>query len=728
MKRLILSLWGIASALFCMAQTPQDYIKGQVVDQNNIPLFGANLVWEGTTKGVVSDEEGFFQIEAPSSFPKQLVVSYVGFKSKLVKVDKLKQYRIVLNESINLEGVDVNSKINSTSISLVNPIQVENISSCELEKAACCNLAESFETNATVDVNFTDAITGARKIQMLGLDGVYTQITQENLPLIRGLGSAYGLTYTPGSWINKIQLSKGVGSVVNGFSSITGQIDLELYKPQTALPLFLNGYASSEGKFEKNIIFSEQKGNWISATLLHASTSSVTHDKNDDGFRDMPNGYLLSALNRWKYVGNDDFHLSFGLKATMEDKLAGSFNSDDFEVKLKNNVIEFFSSTGWLRSSVPGKSMALQTNFRWHDFNSMFNTNKYDAKQNSAYINYIYQSFIINRDHVYKAGISYYADRFDKKGILDTTFIDVIAGAYFEYTFLGNQKYTIVAGLRTDYHDKYGTFFTPRLNFKWNPRSDMVVRFSGGRGFRTSQPLVENIGALASNREILIASNLMPEEANNFGGNISKTFYLFAKEGSINLDAYYTFFENQVIVNRETQGTLSFDNLEGNSNSKVLQMDFSYNLSEGLDVKGSYKMQEVVATFDGEEKFVPFVPKARWLLNIAYQTPFEDWKFDLTLQNIGSSRIPYHNLLVDNSQLDNRDGEFWSEPFQKLNTQITHVISNFEIYLGGENLLDYRQESPILDSPESENFDASLIWAPTMGRFFYLGFRYKFKN
>ena len=729
MKRIILSLWGIATTLFCVAQTPQDYIKGQVVDQNNNPLFGANLVWEGTTIGVISDEEGLFQIDAPNSYPRKLVVSYVGYESKVVKVDKLKQYRIALNVSVQLDGVDVNSKINSTSISLINPIQVENISSCELEKAACCNLAESFETNATVDVNYSDAITGARKIQMLGLDGVYTQITQENLPLIRGLSSAYGLKYTPGSWINKIQLSKGVGSVVNGFSSITGQIDLELYKPQTALPLFLNGFASSEGKFEKNIIFSEKKEDWISATLLHASTSSVTHDKNNDGFRDQPTGYLFSALNRWNYVGNDDFYVSFGLKATMEDKLAGSFNSDDFQVKLKNNIVEFFSSTGWLRLSVPGKSMALQTNFSWHDFNSVFNLKNYDAMQNSAYINYIYQSFINSRDHVYKTGFSFYADKFDKQGvILDTTFIDVIGGAYLEYSYLGNQKYTVVAGLRTDYHDVYGTFFTPRLNLKWNPRSDMVVRISGGRGFRTSHPIVENIGALASNRDISIASNLMPEEANNFGGNISKTFYLFTKEGSINLDAYYTLFENQVIVNRETQGTLSFDNLEGNSNSKVLQMDISYNLAEGLDFKGSFKMQEVVATFDGEEKFVPFVPKARCLLNLAYQTPFEDWKFDLTLQNIGSSRIPYHNLLVDNSQLTNEGGEYWSQPFQKLNTQITHVLNNFELYVGGENLLDYIQESPILDSPESENFDASLIWAPTMGRFFYLGFRYKFKK
>lgn len=729
MKRIILSLWGIASILVSMAQTPQDYIKGQVVDQNDTPLFGANLVWEGTTIGTISDETGSFQIKAPQSFPQNLQVSYVGFESKVVKVDKRKHYRIVLNESVQLDGVDVKAKVNTTSLSLLNPIQVENISSGELEKAACCNLAESFETNASVDVNFSDAMTGARKIQMLGLNGVYSQITQENMPLIRGLSSAYGLSFTPGSWIESIQVAKGVGSVVNGFESISGQINLELYKPQTAFPLFLNGYASSEGKLEKNIIFSEQKGDWISATLLHASTTTIAHDENEDGFNDHPNGYQLNAINRWDYVGNDDFHIAFGVKGMMEDKVAGSFNSDDFVVNLENKIVEFFSKTGWKRLAVPGKSMGLQTNFRRHEFNSSFNIVNYNATQYSAYVNYIYQSYIGSTDHVYKAGLSYYADAYEKDGsILDTTHMDMIGGAYWEYSYTGNCKYTLVAGLRSDYHDTHGAFFTPRAHFKWNPREDMVLRLSGGRGFRTSQPLVENIGTLASNRAVSVSSNLEPEVANNFGGNISKTFYLFSREGSVNIDAYYTLFENQVIVNRETQGVLSFDNLEGNSNSKVLQMDFSYNLAEGLDIKGSYKKQEVMASFDGVEKFVPFVPKERMMLNVAYQTLFEDWKFDVTLQHIGSNRIPNHDSLAVNSQLTKVDGEYWSSSFQKVNAQITHTMRNFELYVGGENLLGYRQESPILDSPDSENFDASLIWAPTMGCMFYLGFRYKFKK
>lgn len=727
MKRIILSLWGIACVLISTAQTPHDYIKGTIVDENEAPLFGANLLWEGTTIGTVSDLEGLYQIPIPEKYPARLLVSYVGFQSQQLTVDKWGYYHVVLSESTTLKGVEVKAKVNTSELSMINPLNVQKISSGELEKSACCNLGESFETNASIDVSFSDAITGARQIQMLGLDGIYSQITQENMPLIRGLSAAYGLGFTPGSWIESIQVAKGVGSVVNGFESITGQINLELYKPQTAFPLFLNAYLSSEGKLEKNIIFSQQKGDWKSATLLHASTTTLEHDVNEDGFKDHPDGYQLNAINRWQYTGNEDFHIAFGVKGMLENKVAGSFgDSETFVVNLENNILEFFSKTGWKRLATPAKSMGLQTNLRIHEFEGVFGTNIYKVSQHSAYLNYIYQSYIWNTNHSYKIGLNYYADAYEKKGIVDSTFIDIVSGAFWEYEYTASDAFSAIIGLRADYHDTHGLLNTPRAHLKWNPSEDMIIRVSGGRGFRTAQPLVENIGALVTNRAIHLSDDLAPEIANNFGGNIAQCFYLFDREGSLNADVYYTFFENQVIVDQEQQGVLNFYNLEGNSTSKVLQLDFNYELAERLDVKASYKAQEVIATFGGVDKFVPFVPKERLMVNVAYETFFENWKFDITLQHVGSSRVPEHDLLVANKQLI--DG--WSEPFQKVNAQMTHIVQNFEIYLGGENLLDYKQDTPILNhqNPAATNFDGSLIWAPTMGRMFYLGFRYKLKK
>jgi hypothetical protein len=728
MKRIIVSLWGMMSVLVSLAQTPQ-LIQGKIVDEQQQPLFGANLVWEGTTVGTISDEEGRFQLEAPSSYPQELQASYVGFETKVISVENNKPLHIVLSESVQLKDVEVKGKVNTTSLSMVNPRQVENISSGELEKAACCNLAESFETNASVDVSYTDAMTGARQIQMLGLDGVYSQITQEQIPLIRGLSSAYGLGYTPGSWIESIQVAKGVGSVVNGFESISGQINLELYKPKTALPLFVNGYVSSDGKLEKNIIFSEKKGDWISATLLHASSTTAAHDDNEDGFNDHPTGYQLSAVNRWQYVGNDDIGLQLVFKGLVEEKTAGSYDSDAYVVNLENKVLEFFGKTGWKRLDLPGKSMGFQTNLKMHEFNSAFDTKAYAATQYSAYANYIYQSYIGHEKNAYKAGLSYYADRYEKAGVLDTNHTDLISGLYWEFTRTRCSS-SLVLGLRADYHSVHGLYYTPRVHYKWNPTEDMVVRLTGGRGFRTAQPLVENISALAANRTLRFEADLKPEVANNMGVNVSRCFYLFDREGTVSLDAYYTLFENQMIVNQETQGTLSFENLNGHSDSKVLQFDFSYALTDRLDVKGSYKRQEVYATFGGEEKFVPFVPKERMMFNVAYENYFEDWTFDITLQHIGSNRVPTHALLADNSQLSLVEGEYWSKPFQRVNTQVTHKLAKFDLYVGAENILGYIQENPILDqeNPSSADFDASMIWAPTMGRMFYAGFRYKFKK
>ena len=181
---------------------------------------------------------------------------------------------------------------------MVNPLQIQKISSKELQKAACCNLSESFETNATVDVSFTDAISGAKQIKMLGLDGIYTQITQENVPLIRGLSSAYGLTYVPGTWIESIQIIKGAGSVTNGFESFAGQINLEYFKPENADKIFWNFYTNSESKFENNssLLKKQVNGLLISLLVLIIIVKKLTKMKMDFWTCLIKS---INVLNRW---------------------------------------------------------------------------------------------------------------------------------------------------------------------------------------------------------------------------------------------------------------------------------------------------------------------------------------------------------------------------------------------------------------------------------------------
>jgi outer membrane receptor for ferrienterochelin and colicins len=712
----------------------QNQIIGKVVeivkDGSELPLPGASVYWEGTTIGAATQGDGNFSIVEPAEFPATIVVSFVGYQQYTQLIEANTQLQIYLTPSLELKEVKVKGKVNTTKFSTVNSINMQTLSTGELEKAACCNLSESFSTNATVDVNFTDAVSGAKKIQMLGLDGAYTQITQENMPLIRGISSAYGLSYVPGTWIESIQIIKGSGSVVNGFESFAGQINLEYYKPESAPKLFWNGYTNGHGKLENNLLFAKKSGAWKSNLFTHVDYFDKELDNNKDGFLDMPKVTQVNVLNRWEYKDNN-YHIGFTARGLVEDRLGGTIENalNPYDVNIHNDLLEFTSKTGAILPNSPGKSAGLQTSFRRHNQTAIFGENNYKGLQESAYLNLIRQTYIGSTNHKLKYGTSYYADKYTESfsGNIDTAFtdnvrVDLMTGVFSEYSYKWGESFNLTAGMRADYYNNSEEInYLPRLNMKYNPTEKMAIRFSAGKAFRVANVFVENASFLASNRQISVG-NLNPEIAWNYGANITYCFYLFGREGTINADAYRTDFENQIVVDIEKQGKLSFYNLEGESYATSMQLDFAYELFDRFDVKMAYKINDVKITYDGEEiKETPLSPKDRALLNLAYATNFDKWIFDVTANYVGESRIPYHQ------SIDKK----YSESFYLYNAQITKKFRKFDVYLGAENLLGYTQDNPIIDSENptssSSAFDASLIYAPINGRMIYAGFRFKIK-
>ena len=727
-KTLIIAIVLIAS----LNLKAQDQIKGKVVEQmedgTEVPIPGANVYWEGTTIGVASDAEGFYLISNPTSYPATMVVSFVGYQAYTQVIKENGRYHIVLSPSVELDEVKVKGKVNTTKFSTINTINMQTLSTGELEKAACCNLSESFGTNASVDVNFTDAVSGAKQIQMLGLDGIYAQITQENMPFIRGMSSTFGLNYVPGTWIESIQVIKGTGSVVNGFESLVGQINLEYFKPGSAPKLFWNMYSNSEGKLENNLQFAKKKGKWKSNLFTHISYFDLELDHNDDMFLDMPKVNQVNVLNRWEYKDRN-YHIGFTARALTENRVGGTVKDtpNPYNVDIHNDLIEFTSKTGIILPHLPGKSMGLQTSFRRHNQTAIFGKNDYKGLQESAYLNLIRQTYINNTNHVLKYGMSYYADRYTESFFgehINTPFsdkvrIDLMSGIFSEYAFKIGENFNLVAGIRADYYNNTEEInYLPRLNMKYNPTENTAIRFSAGRAFRIANVFVENASFLASTRKITL-ENLNPEIAWNYGTNITYCFRFLGREGIINADAYRTIFENQVVVDIEIPSELSFYNLNGESIANSMQIDLGYELFKRFDVKIAYKINDVQTTFEGVEKVVPLLPERHALFNVAYATNFEKWRFDVTANYIGRSRIPSHVEIK----------EEFSHPFNLYNAQITKRFRYFDVYLGGENILDHKQNTPILDAntPDSPIFDASLIHAPVRGRMIYVGFRYKIK-
>ncbi len=717
MKYIVLIAFQI-SALFIYAQ---GNINGKINDQNGLPLVGANVVVENTTIGTTSDVKGKFKLQV-DKLPVNIKVTYIGFQPKTIEVKNQSFLTVSLSESVEIKEVTVGSKVNTTELSMVNPLQAQKISSKELQKAACCNLSESFETNATVDVTFTDAVSGAKQIKMLGLDGIYTQITQENVPLIRGLSSAYGLTYVPGTWIESIQIIKGAGSVINGFESFAGQINLEYFKPENADKIFWNFYTNSESKFENNLQFAKKTGKWTSNLFTSINYHTKEVDENENGFLDMPHIKSVNVLNRW-LTETEKYRINLVGRVLVDEREGGQVQSisNPYGVLVDNTLLEFNSKSGIKMPHKIGNSIGLQTAFRRHNQAIKFGLTDYNALQESVFLNLISQTSISTIDHQLKYGISYYADRYTEN--YETTNFDRVeltTGIFTEYSYTSPSELTIVAGIRGDYHNTHGFEYLPRLNLKYNPSDQTVVRLSVGKAMRVANPIAENTSYFASSREFEIQDSLSVEVAWNYGINFTHCFKLFEREGSFNADAYRTDFENQVIVDIEDPSKLRFYNLDGESYSNSIQFDFNYELFDRFDVKLAYKINQVYSTYDGDKMLAPLVPENRALVNFAYATDHSNkWMFDATCNYIGESRIPYHPLIEDNKTV--------SDPFYVINSQVTKKFKTYDVYLGGENLLNYTQENPILggDDPFGSNFDASIIWAPVMGRLIYTGIRLK---
>tara|TARA_R110002050_G_C8962575_1_gene514667 strand:- start:13968 stop:16136 length:2169 start_codon:yes stop_codon:yes gene_type:complete len=699
-------------------------VTGIITNSQNEKLAFVNVLWANTNQGTSTNEKGQFKIAQPVNYPAYLVISYVGYQTDTIKVwENMKKLTIVLKSSQDLATFEVTSRQTATSIGTISTDLVETLNSAELRKAACCSVSESFGTNASVDVNVTDAVSGSRKIKMLGLDGIYTQIQFENFPLVRGLSASNGLEFIPGTWVESIQIKKGAGSVVNGYESIAGQINVEFLKPELADKFFVNVYANEMGRLELNTHFSKKiNQKWSTILFLHGANQSFENDRNGDSFLDIPLKNTAILFNRWKYVGTN-VRLQFGVRGVFNDVKSGQLKTvtNPYQVNIKTNQLYGFMKIGFLFDNE--NSFGIITKAKLHQLNSNYGLTTYNASQKNMYINTVYSDEIINHKNSIKTGVSLNYDSYDHV-FNDSNFtnLEIVPGAYFEYAYV-DSNLSIVAGIRGDHHNQFGGFVSPRIHVKYNLTPRSALRISVGKGFRTANALIENSSYLVSSRQVRFTPFLLPEQAWNYGASYSQKLTLGNTELALNADYYFTNFINQMVVDIENVNQVSFYNLDGKSYSHALQLEASLTYKQ-FEIKTAYKYLDVKTQFDSGLKRKPYTAKDRVLLNLGYHTRFDKWTFDLTTLWTGLSRVPSTHGNVDEHLRSTQ-----SETYFVLNGQITKKFKTFELYLGGENLLNYKQKNPIIDSenPFGNNFDASMIWGPVAGRIMYLGFRYSIK-
>lgn len=683
-----------------------------------------------------------------SPFPKdgeklKMDSDRVALPNEIINVSSTENQSVTETEKTSeIQGVTVTKLKEATALSKKEAGLMFNIDKKELLKAACCNLSESFETNATVDVAYSNAVTGTKQLKMLGLDQKYTALTKELLPEIRGLASAYGLNFIPGRWIGGIQLTKGGSTVTNGYESITGQINTELLKYQDKNETSLNLFGDNNARFEMNLTnVSSLSDHWNQSILLHGNGTFAKMDYNDDGFLDQPTGNQMNFAYLLNYNDLDDsgWGSHFGINFLKDERNAGQTDFDThldqseqtaYGVGIDISRFQVWNKTGYIFKGKPYRSIGWMNQYTYHQQNSFFGLRDYNGKQNTFYSNLIYEDIIGNTNHKYKAGASFLYDNFDEDYLTENyKRTETVPGIFAEYTLTG-LKYTLVAGARVDFHNLAGTQFTPRINFKYDFTPKTILRLSAGRGYRTANVFAENQQFFASNRSIEIIANggkiygLKPEIAWNYGASLQQEFKFFGRKSTLVADFFRTDFQDQVVADLDASAQkLLFYNLEGKSFANSFQTQWDFIPLKNLEVRLAYKYYDVQTDYLSGRKEVPFMAKHRGFANLAYSTEKNEkggfWSFDTTLNIVGKQRLPDTSSNPSEFQLQE-----YSDTYATLNAQISRNFnSKIRVYLGMDNIASYTQKNPILDAenPFGNYFDGGMVYAPIMPGNVYAG-------
>ena len=782
MKRYILFI--IVFALGSMFLVPiRAQVTGVVLDEHGEPLVGANVYWAGTGVGVATDFEGQFTLMPPTKSPKTndqrlttnlLVASFVGCHNDTIEVKNRKPLTIVLIDETVLDEVTITERKMGVIKSRSSAFDTQTIGTEELCRAACCNLSEAFETNASVDVAYADAATGAKQIRLLGLNGTYVQLLQENTPAVRGLAQTFGLEYIPGPWMSSIQVSKGTSSVINGYEATTGQINIELLKPNTQNPLSINLMVNSETMVEANVMGGWQlkvKGEGLkdegehhhkegehchheslyTGILAHYGHSFMAMDENKDGFADMPLEQNANLANRWFYKHGDYTFQAF-LRG-LYDRHRGGQNVNHHPSPITNNPylidlinwrVEGFVKNGYVYDDESGSSVAIITAVSYHDLNNTYGPRLWKANQLNAYLNGIWQrnwegGGLVDNDHRLSAGVSLNVDNYrETLSILPSNLdrLEITPGLFAEYAYTYGEQLSLVAGVRADYSTKYGFFVTPRANVRYSPFDWWTLRASAGMGYRSPNAIADNAFIIPSSRVLTLASTIGQERAVNAG--LSTTFYipLGSKQLQLSAEYYYTHFLNSLIVDMDHDPHQVYiynqtDIPGAKSFAHCAQVEASIEVLRGWTWTAAFRWTDVEqTTFNSATNAYELRPKAltnrfKGVITTSYQTPLKKWQFDVTAQFNGISRMPdgftaYGDFL---------GGYGTPKPitwYPQLMAQVTKYFRTCSLYFGAENMTNFRQDSPIIgaDDPYGANFDASMVCGPTNGWKVYLGFRY----
>lgn len=718
----------------------------EIKNQGDTSYLADVVIYSSVTKQVVySDSTGFFLLNNIPANDTLDVLAMGYIRQKYIVKNPNEKLWIILKPAVQLDEIEIVYQRPAVEYAVLNPLQVQTFNENYLQKAACCNLSESFETNASIDVQITDAITGLRQIQMNGLTGKYILLTKENIPYLFGVQTAQGLNFLPGPFIQSIQLSKGTGAVLNGYESFAGQINTELWHPaKPEFRLYFNSYVNQNARNEYNLILHQKINSTLhSNVLLHSSFNPLKQDMNQDGFVDIPIGKQFNVVHKYSMTTHKGLNWQFGGQIIYDERQGGQimsstlYSEKPYITQTITRRYDVFSKSGWIFRQKPGHSVGLQLLYSYYDNTNQYDTDHYNALQEAFYGNFIYQGIIGTTAHTYKIGMTY---NFIQPNESYRTFLfsrtEQVAGLFAEYNYVPSPDVSLLLGNRLDYHNYYGWIYVPRVHLKLNFNHQQTAwKLSIGKAFRTPNPLSENIGVMASRRTFYFYNyntsfpyGLRPEKAWTLGTNLYHSFKLFYRPANALIEYYYTFFTSQVVSDLDTPTKILIYNTS-EAFAHTAQAEWQFQPIKHLETHLAVRYVNQQTRYEYGRNVQPYVPSYRAFVNIVYTTSNKKWNLDFTAQYISEKRLPYTTTNPPSFQRPT-----YSTPYWNILAQITYTAkwkkNELKLYLGGENLINFKQSNPIVSaqSPSSPYFDASMIWGPIYGRMLYAGIRYYWRE
>ncbi len=734
------------------AQTLTGKVFGGSAEAKEI-VPGAVVRWLTGGGGTAANENGVYRLPAAQTPDRRIIISAAGYRNDTLDAGDKTYFSVTLQQSaMALTGVEIRD-VRGTYISTLSVAQTEVITARELSKAACCDLAGCFGTQASVQPQTTNVVTNAQELRILGLSGVYNQVLFDGQPLLAGAAFTYGISTFPGTLVENIFVSKGATSVLQGFESISGQINLIPVSPEKADPLYLNAYINFFGEKHLNAQVATPVGKskkWHALLSLHTVQRAGRFDRNHDGFLDLPLLTRYAVYNKWSY-GNERNRggwAQIGLRFVKEQRIGGQVRFDAgtqegspeiYGQTVRYNQSEAYLKAGWRFNN--RQAVSINASGQGHHQHSWAGTTRYTAGQLTGNIR-IQHEVQWAKAHELKWGFSYRYQNLDET----VAFTQNSPGRSYAGNYAGNYatnlrvpgvfgehswrwkegKIVLLTGARLDHHQQWGAFFTPRSLLRWDLGKWGIFRASAGTGWRQVSLFSEQTALLVSSRNIVFAEGLRPEQAANWGLSHSYSYTAGRLSGTVTGDFYRTVFSNQFFPEYDViPNAVVIRNFGGISRSNGLQLEATAVWNKRLEGRVAYNYLEVYRTQNGAKTALPFNPRSRAMAALSYRTAGDRWQADANVHWFDRMRLP-----DTRSNPEAYQRPLHSTPYATLNIQGTFRWKALELYTGCENVTGFVQPNPIISAqnPFGPYFDISSVWGPVRGREFYLGVKWRIKK